>query len=686
MTHSRFVSLTPYCLVEYMFEPLGSTNFLNDDFALLKNETTGAYQILNNDGSFSTTKNIQDLTVVQIGNNKVAYLDSEKVPNYIDYDSNITKTPVTGFNVIFDKVRFHFVAGFNFEGFESLILSIRNKQNDGENHVFANILVAPETIGSLITFNSKPLFLSDATYDRYIDIKIPSIKNINEDYRNAANKATTFVAAITPSDTGSVGFIYNSQISINLSECARREKLATNTNTKYDVFEISNNFEASLSQSNEFDGVGANIYESSNGDFIEYYLTFNSGFPEELISILNKRNPSDDWIIIHQLSVFEQVGSSFINTSRQISFQEDGYDEPLVFRPVLKNAGSAVSMSIDLLCRLTNKRNGEQIIREASFTLISPKKYGKKLITIPLTDEPQSQKVYNKIIKKNFESTNLFIEPTFAPGFEQGSPILNARPVSSVEYVPVFFSNNNISIANNSGLVKISDKDDEIIFGPGKLKFVLSPFDNAIKIKLYNVINKKPIPLDLNLSSAKYRMVFDLDSGKVKVDNDNSDKTENLSNGELVFKVSKNDSENIFASSKQTVYITSVSQDGIETLMYTGEWRRPTQQSDIDAAISVARGEAEEKENREAKIAELENKVNQLTLDANKKKFDILSSNVVKQKAVPAIVNKFAVANPKLIKTNVSNAGSKSIAIKAADVTANNISISSAASAVRGRG
>jgi len=45
---SRFVSLTPYCLVEYMFEPLGSLNYMTDDVVLLTNTETGLPKILPN--------------------------------------------------------------------------------------------------------------------------------------------------------------------------------------------------------------------------------------------------------------------------------------------------------------------------------------------------------------------------------------------------------------------------------------------------------------------------------------------------------------------------------------------------------------------------------------------------------------------------------------------------------------
>ena len=477
---SRFISLTPYCLVEYMFEPMGSLNYMTDDVVLLKNTDTGLLQIINTDASVNTTRNIQDMTVVSVGNSKFAYADSEIIPNYIDYDSNIVETPITGYNVVYDQVRFHFITGFDFEGFAGLILSIKNEMNNTVGNVFANILFSPETSTDLLTFNPKPLFISNSTYDRYIDIKIPSIKNINEEYNTSPNPSTTFAAAITPqSGSGSHGFITNAPIEITLSECGKKEKLNTNVGVLYDIFEVTESYTSNVSQDNEFNGVGAYIAESTSGDYLEYYMTFNSGFPEDLIATLNNRNPSNDWIIVHQLSIFEQVGSGFVNTSRQVIFQEDNYDEPLLFRPILQNADLAVSMSADLISRLTNRLNGEQIIREASFTLLSPKKYGKNLINIPLANEPQSQKVYNKLIQKNFESTKLFIEPTFAPGFDSEITPESLEPIKSTEYVPVYFSNNNISISNVSKMAKKRDLADEVIFKPGQLRFILSPFDNA---------------------------------------------------------------------------------------------------------------------------------------------------------------------------------------------------------------
>jgi hypothetical protein len=233
--------------------------------------------------------------------------------------------------------------------------------------------------------------------------------------------------------------------------------------------------------------------------------------------------------------------------------------------------------------------------------------------------------------------------------------------VPTVEYVPVFFSNNNISVSNNSGLVKISDTNEEVIFGPGKLRFIMGPFDNAIKLKFYNVINNKNIPLDLNINASKYRMVFETDSGKISIDNANSQSLENLSTGDLLFKISKDDSTKIVASNSKTVHVTSVAQDGTETLMYSAEWRTSRDRADVDAAISGARQEAEEIISTAQRIAELEAKVEELE-NANKK----LKSQ--KEKLIPirnvgkaGIVNKIGMKSPKKVSANSGNLDNSSI-------------------------
>jgi len=657
MAQSRFINLSSYCIVEYQFEQVPSLNFYNDDFILVENQIDGTHQIFNTDASYNTLKNIQDLSVVSIGTNEYAYLDSEKVPNYLQYNTDLISSTISGYNVVMDRVRFHFISGFDFDTFKALILSISNPENNGTTNIFANILVAPETISELIIFNPKPLFLSSSVYDRYIDIYVPSIKNINTDFNTAPVPALTFAAAITPSTSGPVGLVYNNPITVSLLECGTKSIIYTNTSITYDSYTVSDSYSATVSQTNEFDNVGAYINQSLVGDYLEFYLTFNSAFPGELISILDKRNPNDDWIIVHQLSIFEQVGTAFINTSRFVFFQETDYDEPNVFRPVLKYAHEAISMSVDYIARLTNRRNGEQIIREASFNLVSPKKYGRSLINLPLLDKPQSQKIYNKIVKNNFEATSLFIEPTPISKQSVITPSVPTQVTEVVrtEFVPIFFNNNNISISNVNSMIKSTDSSEEVVFGPGKLRFILSPFDNILKLKVFTEATlanaENPlVPLDLNVNAAKYRLVFETSSGKVSIDNVNDSSQENLSTGQITFNIAKKESESVTNSKNRTLYVVSVSQDGRETLMYTGEWRKPSEQSDVDAAIAQAKADAAAKKDLTKILGGIKDRLSLITkLDlANK----VDARSTVKGKGEAPIVNRFGVTDSKSISTS----------------------------------
>jgi hypothetical protein len=159
--------------------------------------------------------------------------------------------------------------------------------------------------------------------------------------------------------TDNIGFIKGAPITVSLSE-ATYEDLYADNNQKYEVYRVVNYYEGSVPQINEFDSLGAIIQESTAGDYIEFFATWNSAFPEDLIAMLNAKGVDNDWIIIHQLQVYEQIGSSIVPSGNFVVYQEDNFDAPLKYRPILNDAGFAVSMSIDYTARLLNKKNGDQ--------------------------------------------------------------------------------------------------------------------------------------------------------------------------------------------------------------------------------------------------------------------------------------------------------------------------------------
>lgn len=595
MANTKWIQLTDYCLVEYDFYDLSpnTTKIIEDDFIVVRNSDTDVNQIYNEDSDDGSIRNVQDNSVIYIGNNKYVKNDTETVPNYSDYNDDITDTQISSQDVPYDLVRFHFISGFNFDEFEALIFTIANEQNNGIQCFFANLLVNSNNINSMISINPKPIFLTDALYDRYIQIKIPSIQKINEDYYSATVKSGTLGALFTPTSTSYSGLISERPIRIGIHECQEGTSIVNedNEDIEYEVW-VSNEFkDASIPQISRFDNMGLVIEEADDGDYIRYYATESGRFIDDFVGELQQQNPNDDWVLIHQLSIYEQVGSAFIKTGNFMNIQEDDFDEPNEFRPILKNSDTAISFSIDYLYRFLNRNTGEQIIRTGSMSSFNVKKYGKNIEPIKLSGAPQSQKVYNRIFNKNNDVTRLFIEPTIAE--ELSSTDSSTSVVERNVYVPVYFNVNRVSASSRTLTVSNSGKEEDIIFKQGGMLILLAPLDNYYKFKFYEIVDGVPTELNLDIGATYSMVLYGMMNDSYTYDTVQDNTVQNLSKGEIAFKVPKKDAiEVLGANYNNTFYIVVNGADGSQSIMYEGKWTNSENSDLIQQNIDAAREEA----------------------------------------------------------------------------------------------
>lgn len=581
----RFITLTDYCVVEYNIEPLASTIFTTDNYYRINNAFNKSKQIFNTDAALNDTGNIRDLTVAEYDNNRTAYLDSEKVPNYDEYDPNMVATLLPEYAVVQDTVKFHFQAGFNFQDFPAIVLAIKAQMNDGNFLILAELLLSALTWDSIIRLNPKPLFLNGIVYDKFVIVKVPSVKNINNDYYTSPTPNTTFAFAATDG----IGLVPNIPITLNLFESINHYTIFATNGVQYDGYELSYNFETKLAQSNDIDNLGVSISEATDGDYIEFFLEYNNGFPDELIAHLNKLTPNADWNVIHQLIVYEQIGSDFIPSPAFNLYQTDNFDMPLKFRPILDNAGISITTSIDYQARLFNKQNGDQYIREGSLTIANPNKYGKQLVKIKLAESPQSQKIYNKIVQMSYDATKLFIDPSNA-GVVQATTsgtasLATPTTVTVNKYIPLFYEYDTVVVAEKSQVITKSDSTQVVAFGQGKLPIILDPFDNVFKLKVYTMSGTTPIPMDLNTNST-YKLVFNSTQNPVSFGNVNDPTKENLGIGEITFIVPSDFSINILKSTDNSFYLTVTAIDGTQTSVYQGVWYPVTQRDTVTQLYS----------------------------------------------------------------------------------------------------
>lgn len=631
---SRFIKLTDYCLLEYQYESLSpSSPILIDSpfYALTLGE--GEIYLYNPDSALYETGNTKDLTAVPLASNsgRFVYLDAEDSPNYTEYVTGkvdgASETLIPAGSIIADRVRFHFASGFQFDDFSSLVLSIRQDMNNGNALILASILLNSTTLGDVLLFATRPMIIGNSMYDRYVDIIVPSIKNMDEQFYTSPNPSTTFEYKATTVTVGGsqigVGLVKNNPITVNLFEC--KDGPAFNTEDEvYSTYDINQAYTAQVTQSNDFDLVGAKIREAADGDYIEFFATWNGGFPEEFIGILEKRS-GHSWIIFHQLTVFEQLGSTFVKSGDATFFQETNFDEPLIYRPILKNANEAVSMAIDYSVRLVNRTTNEQIIRTGSMVVVNPNKYGKQLSKLELLDKPNSNRINNLIIRKVTDSIRSFDEAAankpatstnqaaLATQSTEVVPQIEIRTVK--EYVPVLFSNNSILLAESSKMTG-NGANSEVAYGQGLLSIVVSPFDNVFKFKVkQQKLNTSGNPtvktIDLTQFTS-FELVFGTDNSRVTIKNSTNQAETNADLGEILFKFDSAITSKILMLEDPKFYIVSVGSDGTRTALYTGKWYKPDGAADADMQNAAEESRIKSEENLKKRLDELSALVDQL--------------------------------------------------------------------------
>ena len=585
---NTLVRLNDYCLVEFFSEQV--TLPLSQTFYKLYNNTTYNHQIFNAPGA--PTGNSQDRTVTYIGPNQYVYLDQEVSIPYWQRFSNVYTYNSPGTYDTFNAIRFHFTSSFDFTGYAGLILSVKNKMNNGNFVFFSQLLVTAEWYVDMLTNNTSPIYLADVVFDRYIEVYVPAVQLINQDYYSVPveQRGTEFGGLITNNGISYSGLVQDSPINVSVDECTDIDYTSVGQDT-YTVYKASHHYESVISVDAIHQRFGTFIGESSDFDAIEFYgTTVNQNgdltFADYMITLLTT-STQDDWVIAHQLTVFEWVSGTKIKTGSYMVLQEDNFDAPMYYRPILRNAGNAIAFEIEYTCRLMNRFNGDQIIRVGSYISYSAAKYGKTLSVLPLVAPAKSHVVYNKIVKSSMETTDLFVEQNYVTTGGNITQSIGSTATSTVAYIPMFFNNNSISVSIKDLLPENEDPSTSLIYAQGQLRFILNPFDNLFKFKVYTVNNKGTlVPMDLS-NLGTFSMVMFNNNKKMRYAYLIDQGTSNVKTGELMFKIPQVDAELLILSSTREFYITLTASDTTETMIYNGFWNDVTEIDVVNANIAA---------------------------------------------------------------------------------------------------
>jgi hypothetical protein len=628
-TSSKYVQLSSSVLMEYIYSDQEQINVPGNEFRIstvtapiwkMSNAHSGEDQILNadsaeilQDGLPVGTANVRNRSFAPILPYKGALLDINKVVFYNDYDPDLTSTPNLPINFtnpqapVYDTIRLHLVQGFNFEDNFGFVLSIKCKKKNGENLVLANYSYNRED--SFDVINPNPFFFGGRIYNSYVEIRVLSLFNLIYDYWLGVLNGDTVAERITDQN----GVMRNQMISVYFAWAREREIIESQ---EYITFVDTKTID--LPVRDQFDNIAAYISESDTGDYIEYYATYGGNIIENYILDLN--NSGYDFILLHDLTISEYLYDpttatySWVKTDDVQTTQTDEYDKPNLYRPIVKNT-NAIAFKIDYTVRLYNRTDNSQVWKTASVISQSASKYGRKLRSINLGANPIQTKIYNQNVVKDIQINRIT------------EPVLNMT-----KYITSFSNNSNISIItetvnptpeanptpttliNAPSSLQTSGTSNLQIFGNGLGRILIPDSVCFLKFTLFQKQNEQNTRMNLSGIGDLY-LVFDSGQGEYIEIIEFPNEYTNKGGGEVVFRLSENDTKRVLALTTRSFKIFIENETGDRTFLYAGDF------------YSVKEFQEIEKNNRaaslESQLTALTTQIGALTTTINQQKSTI---------------------------------------------------------------
>tara|TARA_R110000787_G_scaffold11995_1_gene39100 strand:+ start:17 stop:1408 length:1392 start_codon:yes stop_codon:yes gene_type:complete len=392
MESSRFIQISEQILIEYVYTSQATPTTFNTatyPIELMRDTNTKGTYFFNTDTVSAVMGNYRDISAVSNNTARTQYvsLDTDIGVPYNDFSpaltdsANLLQTFTPELDVAYDKIRIHFISGFSFEGFDGIVFESLAPRRDG---VMLNLSSINFLKTDTPTFNPDPLLIADKLYATFIEWRVPSLYYMNNLF--TASDANGVAYKLTEGQ----GFLGTPAITLKASGIFQ-----TITENAYSFYEMQEINSVSILNRDIYDNLYAEVKQSDGGDYFELSGQVTGSTFSNFIAQLN--SSGGNYVVFHEISVTEQIGQVFSQTSFQVISQDSLYDEPVLFRPIIKNANSAVSFSIAYVLRLYNRADATQIIKNAKLTSFDTQKYGPQMIQINLGVVPTVANVYNQI-------------------------------------------------------------------------------------------------------------------------------------------------------------------------------------------------------------------------------------------------------------------------------------------------
>jgi hypothetical protein len=537
---SKYIQLNDFLLLEYEFNKdsfdstglPGITHVIADTHLGTRQYfNTGSMGVLNND--------LRMNSVPTAGNRSSWYVYPQDTSEYWSYFDSSTAIGQPSYRL--DTLKIHIVSGYNFDDVPGFLLQIGAKDTSNKIVDLSNFTWINQELGTNVRkFSPNALYLANRFYDKYVQLRIPSVQELGGDTTSNLGQALSIQAL--------------SDVYITYSTIPEIDG---------DTYIIQERISLQLPVASQADNFNAFIAESTAGDFIEFYATWNhiiigeymSDIESGRIKLYTSNNPNDNfeefsdvygagaskWVVMHEIYVYEEIPGNLLQTQRYVFTQENNFNLPNYFRPVIKNADIASSYTIEYICRLTNRMDGSQIIRKASLTSHDPQKYGRFFTRLNI-DNYIPYKVFNRLEG-------------------EASTTVNMVDSHRTKFVKVFYDSTNVLLNMENQVLPQGTGPLFLKRGDGTYKFSFEKIDQHAEDERINV----------DLSGAfNYSLLFVLDDDtKIEIQPTYS-RNMNSTLGELEFKIMETQTAKLLKQNNNSYSIVVKNPDGTSYTFYEG--------------------------------------------------------------------------------------------------------------------
>ncbi len=287
---SEFKRLNKNVLLEWIYD---NSNYILEPFKVVKNSRDLITSYVAGDTTITNNNQDNQLVIVDENANKFGKLDSSKynflqVLNYVPSGA-----------VLHDRIKIYFPANYTFEEYQGI--QIRLYTYDYRNKKFYDIsnfyYDRNETDKNVLRPFTTPLLYADVTWNKYIELNVPSVYFLGLQRENGFAKEGTVNYYLTGGD----GLSQTAPIFIDFRFITKVINIGT-TKTYLTTQKVT----LQVPQIPKLDALGVYMQESNQADFFEIYATYNGSFETFAIFMDDSKKINKFYYLEFNITVFEE--------------------------------------------------------------------------------------------------------------------------------------------------------------------------------------------------------------------------------------------------------------------------------------------------------------------------------------------------------------------------------------------